>query len=659
MDAYRTSNLGYIRQSQAQRADEYVPNLTEERMQYEQNQVRIIQIMKILLVVVLLLLLPLCYNLFRFGGLTNACGERKGIVSSLLSPVRWIFGSSADDGCQKNVSRDVKTDDKYKTETTTETTTCSRGGNYGERPVGGAASESDQYNLEALKHYYPPQENYLNEQPEKGGSFWDWFSGPAKGASECSDHLKKVEQTAPSVSFFKNLMPSMDDVLRNGAKYAKLVGGISALQPVTEGDVGEVQSLFQLILDPSRVWRTAEDSVLGAITRKPKEWLANIKNWFPIHSMATNLKQSGENLAKKKGYVESLKGKLDGIPHNSRQCVDRLAGIDSQINGLNIKIADLLTEKGSIESQIQDNQLKLNAFVSQRNSKEQEPINTVRQLDLELQELKFKLGSVPGIRADIDARLKAINKAEADILDLRRKLDLDGQSTTDIQSKIYNAQGEVDGLKRDMEKLRINLGLRRMKLQLANSNRQIKEHLMGLIRTNNGEAVDFQVLFSSSENARREIKRILRDFINQSAGMSYEINVTEEQIEEIISKDQKEFDEIRKIYVELVDIIKRYGDFNIYISGLAKDIKDLEDKLRNDDSKLNNLQHKIREWKALIDGTEARRAGWGNEIIRLETFIADGRRYIDDKEFEIRRWQTDYDKAKERKDIFMLEHKVW
>lgn len=652
MDSYRTSNLGYIRQSQAARADEYVPNLTEERIEHERRQVFLTRFMIVLAIVVVLMVAPVFFNIFHFGGVTSNCSEQSGFMAKMLAPVRRIFGGSTGSKCEKIVSQDIKTDSEFKTETITKTTTCSRG----EEPDA-AAAETKSSAKETLTEYYQP-ENFKGEQEAKGGSFWSWFSGPAKGTSECGEHLKSVEKKEPSVVFFKKLMPSIQEVLKNGAKYASLVGGASALQQVSDEDVNSVHSLFNMILDPSRVWHGAENSALGAVSRKSKESLANIANLFPIHSTATNLKLSGANLLKKKDYVKGLKIRLEGIPNNSRECVDRIAGIDAQINGLSLKNTDLLSEKNSLEDQIKENQLKLNAFVNQRNVKEQEPINTVRKFDLELQELKFKLSTIPGIRAEIDTRQKAIAKAESDILNLRLKLDKDEQSTSDLQSKIYSAQSEIDMLRRDMEKFRIQLGLRRMKLELANSNRQIKEHLMSLIRTNNGEAVDFQELFSSSENARREIKRILRDFINQSAGMSYEINVSEAQIDEIIAKDEKEFDEIRKIYIELVEIIKRYGDFNIYISGIAKDIKDYENKLREDDAKLNDLLHKIKDWKPIVDGTEARRSAWENDISRLQNLIAEGRRIIDEKQSDMRKWQEDYDDIKSQKEIFMNEHKV-
>lgn len=661
MDAYRTSNLGYIRQSSVSRNDEFVPSNTETRIEYEQRQVQIIRILKILLILALLISLPLIYKFFRYGGLTNSCGQRRSVGSVLWSPFRWLFGGKSDDNCRTNVSTDVKTDDRYKIETKTETTTCNRDGLPSERAVGRAMNAASGIDLEkigagnAANFPYPDDSN---AHEEKGGSIWDYFRLPSFGCSEYKDHLKALEELKPSVGFFRKLMPSVDEVLKNAPAYAKVLGEVSKFAPVGENDISEVKELFTQILDPSRQWKTADESTLGALLRKPKEWLMNIKNVFSIQNLIGDWKKSGDNLAKKKGYVAALKDKLNVLPFDSNKCVTRLADLDGQVALQSGKLGDLLAEKGSLENQIQDNQLKLNAFVSQRNSKEQEPINTVRQLDLELQDLKFKIASIPALKADLEARLKAIRKAEDDLADLRRKLDSDAANTFDFQSKIDAANAEIAALKHGMEGLKIKLAMRKMKLQLANSNRQIKDYLMSLIRTNNGEPVDFQVLFSSSENARKEIRRILREFINQSAGMHVEINVTEAQIDEIIAKDQSEFEEIRRIYTELVSIINQYGDFNIYISALARDIQDLENKLAGDDRLVNDLLRKIRDWKALIDGAGGRRSGWAAEIARLEKFIADGRRYIDDKEMELRRWNDEYDKLRGRRELFVAEHKV-
>lgn len=662
MDAYRTSNLGYIRQSSASRVDEGVPNNADLRIGYEQTQVKVILVLKVLLIVLLVLSLPLIYNLFRFGGLTNSCGQKRSVGSVVWSPFRWLLGGKSDDSCSIKVSTDVKTDDRYLIETKTETTTCSQDRTRGERAVGKGIDAAHGLNPSHVTLAAAHGDDYPDANAAadaKGGSIWDYFRLPSFGCSEYKDHLSQLENLKPSVGFFRKLMPSVDEVLQNGPKYAKMVSEVAKLNPLGgDSDVSEVRGLFAQILDPSRQWKTADESALGALIRKPKEWLMNIKNVFSIQNLIGDWKKSGDNLGKKKGYVAALKDKMDAMPFDAKKCSDRLGDLDAQLGLQGGKLGDLMAEKGSLENQIQENQLKMNAWVSQRNTKEQEPINTVRQLDLELQELKFKLASIPALKADLEARLKAIRKAEDDLAELRRRLDSDAASTDDLQAKIDAANAEISALKHSMESLKVKLAMRRMKLQLANSNRQIKDYLMSLIRTNNGEPVDFQELFSTSENARKEIRRILKEFINQSAGMKVEINVTEAQIDEIIAKDQSEFEEIRRIYTELVAIINQYGDFNIYISALARDIQDLESKMAADDRQINDLLRKAREWKALLDGAGPRRAAWSAEISRLEKFIADARRYIDDKEAEMRRWQDDYDKLRARKDLFVAEHQV-
>lgn len=662
MEAYRTSNIGYIRQSYTSRAEENIPSNTEERITYEQRQVALIRILKILLVLFFILSLPLFYNLFRYGGLTNSCGQQQSVGSIIWSPIRWLFGFKNDGGCHKSVSSDLITDDKYKIETTTETTTCNKGGR-GERTLGAVLGE-EKINPEAMDGYSSfdalaiPSGDGDDGSGSKGGSFWDFFRLPSFGCSEYNEQKKQLEELKPSVGFFRSIMPSIEEVTKNYPKYAQLVGDVSRVTGLADNDVGEVRELFSQILDPLRPWKKADESSLGAIIKKPLEWLMNIKNVFSIQGLIGDWKRSGANINKKKDYVTTLKNKLDVLPDASKRCFDRQTDLNGQLNDLNTKMSGLLAEKGNLENQIQENQLKLNSFISQRNSKEQEPINTVRQLDLDLQALKFKIGSMPGIRADLDAKLKAILKAEEDLAEIRRKLNADESYTYDLQKKIDDGNLTVEGLKHGMEGNKIKLAMRKMKLQLANSNRQIKEYLMTLIRTNNGEPIDFQQLVSSNESTRREIRRILKEFINQSAGMHVEISISEAQLDEIIAKDQKEFDEIRKIYTELVNIINLYGDFNVYISGIARDIQDLEGKLATDDRTVNDWLRKIREWKAIVDGASARRSGWNADIIRLEKFISDGRKYIEDKEFEMRGWNDEYEKLRLRKELFMQEHKV-
>jgi hypothetical protein len=655
MDAFRTSNASYIRHSGFLPPDEHVPNNTDVRIKYEQQQVYLIKILKILGVFFLILSLPFFYNLFRYGGVTNECGERQPWTSAVTSPFYWLFGINRDSRCKRDVSTDFKIDDNYQIETTTETTTCQRGED-DDNPLTSLLGGSHDFWTTESKRVTGATEG--GDDGGNKGSFWDYFSIPSFGCSEFNRHNRYLEDLDPSVHMFKQPMPTLEEVTKNYQSFAKGQGDLSKLSPLADSDKVEAREYFDRILSPATQWKTADESTLGALVKKPLNWLLNNKNVFSVQNFVADWQKSKSNLAKKKSYVSSLKGRVESLPNNSERCVQRQLAIDAQLTDENSRLSMLLAEKSNLDNQIQENQIKLNSFVSQRNSKEQEPINTVRKLDADLHDLSYKVKTIPGIQKEIEARRASIQKSQSVLVDLGRKLDTDATNSVDLEAKIGNYLREIEGLKRQIEANKIKLAMRKMKLQLANSNRQIKEHLMSLIRTNNGEPVDFQVLFSTSENARREIRRILRDFINQSAGTQVEINISEEQIDDIISKDQKEFEEIRRIYTELVAIINQYGDFNIYISGIAQDIKDLDQRLKADDKHIQDLQRKIAEARAALDGQSARKVGWISEISRLEKLIADNQRWIDDKDLETRQYQDEYDKLKLRKDLYVQEHKV-
>lgn len=659
MDAFRTSNTSYIRHSGFVPADEDVPSNTDTRIAYEQQQVRLIQVLKVLGVLFLVLSLPFFYNLFRFGGITNECGQRQSVAASLARPFYWLFGIQPDTRCKKDTSTDFKADNNFTYETTTETTTCLKGAAAGDNILDTLIGGDTDY----LAHLpsAAKTERTVGRGPagdDDQGSIWDYFSLPSFACSDFNRHTRQLSDLEPSVGFFKRLMPSLDEVSRNPATYAKALGDVSKLPPISDADKAEAQEWFARILSPATQWKSADESQLPQLVKKPIEWLLNNKNVFSVQKLVADWHKSKANLDRKTAYVAALRDSTDKLPQNAERCTGKLLGVEAQLNEQNGRLSTLLAEKSGLENQIQENQLKLNAFVSQRNSKEQEPINTVRQLDAELQELKYKVNAIPGIRSELDARAKVNRKSEDTLAELRGKLEADGSAALGLEADTAGWQREIEVLKRQIESNKIKLAMRRMKLQLANSNRAIKEHLMGLIKTNNGEPVDFEVLFSSSENARKEIKRILREFIKESAGSHIEINISEAQIDEIITKDQKEFDEIRRIYTELVAIINQYGDFNLYINGIAKDIKDLEGKLTADDRAIGDLLRRIREAKATLDAINARKRGIAAEIERLVALIAENGRYIADKEADIRRWQDDYDKLKLRKDQYVLEHKV-
>lgn len=91
----------------------------------------------------------------------------------------------------------------------------------------------------------------------------------------------------------------------------------------------------------------------------------NIKNVFSIQSLIGDWKRSESNIGKKKDYVTTLKNKLDTLPQDSKRCFDRQAELDAQLGGLNTKMSDLLTEKGNLENQIQENQAPETQLVHQ------------------------------------------------------------------------------------------------------------------------------------------------------------------------------------------------------------------------------------------------------------------------------------------------------
>ena len=379
---------------------------------------------------------------------------------------------------------------------------------------------------------------------------------------------------------------------------------------------------------------------------------------FVIQSIAKDMKDSSENLDKKQQYIGDLNNEIEHLKLDKDPCVKNIIETEDQINQTNNKLQNLLTQKEKLEKEIEDNQLKMNNFINQKNVKEREPINTVHKIENELSDLKFKVDKIPKIKTEIDSKTAQIAKILAEIERLKAKSEEEKTNSANFKSQIDSLKTEQNNLRRNIEGLKVKLAMRKMKLDLANSNFKIKEYLMSLIKTNNGKDTDFDSLVSGSEKARNEIRGILKEFIRQSNGIDSEISVSDGQLEEMIEKDQKEFEEIKKIYGELVNIIGQYGDFEIYTRAITQEIQDCEKRLAAEERQFSEIRSKIIKLENELTKSQERISSYFQEIENLEEMLRQLRKFVSEKTAENEQNEKEYDDLVQKRDNYLGQHKV-
>lgn len=626
MDYYRPENASRIlRGSRGGLDDDHVRSLEEERMSKENTQTNIIVIIKIGLVLLALISIPIVYSII--SGSSVKCGGKPSFIEKTADVFRQLFGLSKPDPCKKEISTEVTTDSKMRIETTTETTTC---------------------NLNS------------DQKTDIGGnnSFWSMFRLPSWGCNEYKAQIEFLENQKPKVSQFKKQMPTFDEVKKNFSTLMKSYGDAANLPSVSENDVVTINELFNSLLIPYRDTTSSTQSAKEAKSKMSLESLTEFKTLFEVQKRANDLKVSQQNLEKKKEYIQIVRDQFAKSGADPKHCIEGLQTLEASLREERVKLNDKLKEKERLESKIQENQLKLNDYISQRNTREQEPIQIVQKLNVQLNELKFKLQDIPKANADLEKRRKAVAKAEEDLKFLELRLVSENENKASLNSRAHDWQVEINSFKQQVETTKIKLAMRRMKLELANSNYKIKEYLMSLIKHNKGEDVDLQSLFSTNENARNEIRKILKEFIGQSKNMEIEVSITDSQIDEIIQKDQEEFDAIRKMYSELVQIINQYGDFSMYIKVIATEISEFEKKLAHDEARLNELIKKLREVKHDYSSCLERIDSITAEISKLQSFVAQTNQFISEKVSELSQLHQDYESLKHEIENYSKEHKV-
>jgi predicted RNase H-like nuclease (RuvC/YqgF family) len=628
MENFRTSNTNlYLRQSSASHDYDPVKSIAEERVEYEQRQVLIIKILKLMILLFLILCIPVVYNVFKNGSINNPCTSDSE-SSSFLSKVTFgIFGSDPSNACQKRTKTDVKNTEKERIETKTQVITCD-------------------------KDFDSPRD----KSPTSW--LWNYFHVPSFGCQEYKQLQQQLENLKPSVGFFKKQMPRLNEVKAKFPFFAEPYGGAENVGPISQNDVNEVKSMFGDVLNPNRVWRdgdfTPEEGLKGSTLQE----LLEPKSLHNIQSVVKDLVTSEDKLKQKKQYLHDLNQEFDNLKGQKDSCVKQMIDNESKLDDLNRRLNGLIGEKEDAENRLRNNELQMKEFIDKMDFRKREPINNMNNLDKQIEELRFKVERIPKAKLEVERKELAIKKAQADIAALQDRLAKESEAVSRLESDIDSIRLKINQLKRAIEGLKVKLAMKKMKLELANSNYKIKEYLMSLIRTNNGEEADFESLVASSDKARNEIRNILKEFIKNSNGLDEEVNMTDAQLDEIIQKDQQEFDEIRRMYTELVNIIKSYGNFNAYLRQLASDIRETEEKLAADEKELAVLMGQIGLKNRAVEHSRDQVGIIKSEIAKWEDFVLQTRKFITEQTEEWQRIQSEHDDLKEKRRLFLEQHKV-
>ena len=118
---------------------EHVKSIQDERIEYEQRQVKIVNVLKFLFIILIICTIPIFYQTWQKGGSDGGCVSERdsfhssGSINDPLSGLnnwglwrtikRW-FGYN--EPCSKDVKVSVTNADGHRIQTTTKTLTCEK-----------------------------------------------------------------------------------------------------------------------------------------------------------------------------------------------------------------------------------------------------------------------------------------------------------------------------------------------------------------------------------------------------------------------------------------------------------------------------------------------------------------------------------------------------
>ena len=423
---------------------------------------------------------------------------------------------------------------------------------------------------------------------------WRFFQSSFWGCDQLKSHNDKMQKQQTSIRPFGVLIPSLQEINDNPLKYAKYQQVAADSLETTHRP--HIQFLFNEI-EKDRHWISPKH--LRDITHP--DFLAPLHNFDFLLSLqlrAQDLVESTKVLSDKDAVVENLKKEFQefGVDKN---CTDFLVELKNGLRVFNEKKSHSLSLVEDFKLQSANLEKQISEIIKRKFTDENDPLTRLRLFEKEIEELvvqKTLLLSPEKKGKDYQSRISAsqirLTQIQQQINNLNNQI---AQNNKQIQEK----QIHSNETKLKFDNLLIRKGVLQWKLEFALRNTRIKEFVQGLLKKDSLAQDTIDRMMSQNEISKAEIVKMVHAFLDQSKGQEIEINVTENEMNNVIEKDKKEFEEIMQVFRELKDMIHKYKEVEIDIVALKKEITDNDHKIASAELAFKELlnQKKIEETK--------------------------------------------------------------
>lgn len=616
MDRYRTSIQSHSPVNRSHMTEGHVKSNLESRIEYENSQVSLISLLKVLAIITTLVLLLMATK-FVLDERTRGdnCGK-KSSFRQYLSRLRFrLFGGVNPDSCERRVEKAEDEVEGGKIEVVTKTTTCRKED----------ASDGESAGL------------------------WGYLTSPFFSCEDYRAHERALKNQKPSVREGLAAPPKVTEVHRAEVSVTK-PADLADIGATTEANVREIKSQFDALLASfpptaaSASATPAESSADARPIQKSKKLLEK-PTVFDLQLKVNDLVHSFQNLQKKKTALSKFHDTFfNSTTFSPANCAKNITEITQQIELQKEKLAysaniretwqkDLHRLEETIKTKLADN-------------KASGPLGQLHSLSLEIEALQKRRAGADKTLGELRRREELRGGYERDVDETNRAVALAGAGLSDLDAQLAKLRLEHEDILRQQKINDSKQSLYKFKLEMASRNKHIKEFLMKLIDTREGRAKDIEAMFRDKIASEKDVQTMIKAFINQSREARSEPRITDAEIDEIIQQDEKDVRDITKLYNELVKIINEYKDIDFDIELTSRNIanletarKELERKLREVNARILELEGGRRTRVAALDADRAKIMDLRDKIAKISDYLAANRVDLEpiDRELETRR----------------------
>ena len=449
------------------------------------------------------------------------------------------------------------------------------------------------------------------EKPTDWLSLLPSFNFGNPPCEKLKQHDAQIKKLRQSVRPFAHLVPNLEDIKEFPHKYHRFRK--QAEDKVNQNTRPEIEGLFS---DIERDIAVGVPKVERDITAP--DFLSqfdDLESLLKSKLLAADLSNSTRTFGQKENTIGTLKDSFNTLAAN-KNCSNAQAELKRALSIQDEKKNYSLSRIREWNSQLNNIEEQVRSLVQKQSAETAEPLRELLKLDHELDELRRKKNELAGdkTRSDPAVLIKNFNHK---IDDLRRKIDANKGKVSGVDSDLLKNQEEQRVLNEELKQLKVEVGSLTLKLQINSQHSQIKQFLSSLVKNDKESEQLIHKMRSDSEVSKTEMFKIVKAFMAQSQGHEVESNYTDKEILEFIEKDQKEFEEIMKVYQDLKDMIQKFKDMEFDLVALQQKVSAKQSRKEEIKRRLATLSQTLRDLFDLKNELERDSKACQDEIQKL------------------------------------------